>query len=203
MNKFSILLFSLFFLSINTESNLLAKENESGVCPQERKTKKAPRLFQKYKNPLPNSSQHINEGKLLYEKTARPLQCVLCHGVKGNGIGDPDFESTPAARNFTCAPTMAQVSDGQLYWIVKNGSTGTSMPQFTNLDDTSIWKLVLYIRSFSKTNEGTQMEPGGSFSLKPSVGQLKTEHLSSLYKIIAESYLLSPRSYITSNHNSL
>ena len=122
-------------------------------------------------------------------------QKISIAAIHGNGIGDPDFESTPAARNFTCAQTITRIPDGQLYWTIKNGSTGASMQQFTNLDDTSIWKLVLYIRSFSKTNKGTQMEPGGSFSLKPSVWQLKTEHLSSLHKIIAERFNITKYLY--------
>jgi len=125
---------------------------------------------------------------LLFEKTARPLQCALCHGVAGNGIGDPDFESKPSARNFTCTKTMAQITDGQLFWIIKNGSTGTSMPGFSILDDKNIWKLVLYIRSFSKASGGTQMGPRGPFSLKPSVRQHRTEHLSSLERLTTMRY---------------
>jgi hypothetical protein len=44
---------------------------------------------------------------------------------------------------------MAQISDGQLFWIIKNGSVGTSMPEFTDLSDKSIWQLIIYIREFS------------------------------------------------------
>ena len=150
MNKLLITLITFIFLFIYPTSNILANEKGLGVCPQERKTKKAPKIIYRSKNPLEYSSQHIKEGKLIYEKTARPLQCVLCHGIKGNGIGDPDFESTPGSRNFTCIQTMVQITDGQLFWIIKNGSSGTSMPKFSNLDDKSIWMLVLYIRSFSK-----------------------------------------------------
>ena len=44
---------------------------------------------------------------------------------------------------------MAQISDGQLFWIIKNGSAGTLMPEFIDLSDKSIWQLIIYIREFS------------------------------------------------------
>ena len=155
MNQLLVSLITFIFLSNYPTLNLSANENDLEVCPQERKTNKAPRVFYRAKNPLENSIQYIKDGKLIYERTARPLQCAICHGIEGNGIGDPDFESTPSARNFTCIETMSAISDGQLFWIIKKGSAGTSMPKFDNLDDKNIWKLVLYIRSLSKKKEGT------------------------------------------------
>ena len=148
MKILTILLLS-FSLILCSASNILAAKFETGECPQERKTKKAPRLFYDLKNPLLKSVEHKIKGKLLYEKTALPLQCIHCHGINGNGVGDPDFESTPKSRNFTCKTTMTQISDGQLFWIIKNGSAGTSMPEFTDLSDKSIWQLIIYIREFS------------------------------------------------------
>ena len=148
MKVLKILLLS-FSLMLCSASNILAAKIETGECPQERKTKKAPRLFYDLKNPLLESVENKTKGKLLYEKTALPLQCIHCHGINGTGVGDPDFESTPKSRNFTCKTTMAQISDGQLFWIIKNGSVGTSMPEFTDLSDKSIWQLIIYIREFS------------------------------------------------------
>jgi hypothetical protein len=148
MKILTILLLSVS-LMLFSASNILAAKFETGECPQERKTKKAPRLFYDLKNPLLKSVEHKIKGKLLYEKTARPLQCILCHGINGNGDGDPDFKSTPKSRNFTCKKTMTKISDGQLFWIIKNGSAGTSMPEYTDLNDKSIWQLIIYIREFS------------------------------------------------------
>jgi hypothetical protein len=42
---------------------------------------------------------------------------------------------------------MEQISDGQLFWIIKNGSKGTSMPPYSKLSDRKIWQLIQYIRS--------------------------------------------------------
>ncbi len=135
--------------SVHAEE-VASQTQSSGDCTQPRKTKNAPGVFQKKKNPHTSPSAK-KDGKELYHKTAKPFTCETCHGVKGDGLGDPDFESTPPARNFTCKATMDSLSDGQLFWIIKNGSPKTSMPAFGgNLSDDDIWKLVSYLRGFSK-----------------------------------------------------
>jgi len=42
------------------------------------------------------------------------------------------------------------IPDGQLFWIVRNGSPGTSMPGFHALSDDQIWRVVLYLRELAK-----------------------------------------------------
>ncbi len=122
----------------------------TGQCPQTRKTPSAPSHLLKQQNPH-SSPAVIKEGEELYQKTAKPFACKLCHGAKGDGLGDPDFESTPPARNFTCKATMESLADGQLFWVIKRGSPSTSMPGFGgNLSDDDIWKIVAYLRTFSK-----------------------------------------------------
>ena len=120
------------------------------VCPQDRKTPQAPPEFLNLKNPLQQNKETLAAGKQLYEQSAQPLQCKVCHGVKGNGLGEPGFESNPPARNFTCSKTVKNLSDGQLFWVIKNGSPGTVMMGYSDLKDEDIWKLILYIREFAK-----------------------------------------------------
>ncbi len=157
--------FSLYFLFVlsllgcmNSGSNAETQIEKQGVkkvslgnCPQVRKTSEAPKAMLKAINPLNANPENFQKGKKLYQKTATPLVCKTCHGENGSGLGDPDFESTPAARNFTCNETMQNISDGQLFWIIKNGSPNTSMPSHADLSDEDIWSLVLYLRSFSNS----------------------------------------------------
>src|SRR6266508_5101457 len=42
------------------------------------------------------------------------------------------------------------IPDGQLFWIVRNGSPETSMPDFHALSDDQIWRVVLYLRELAK-----------------------------------------------------
>jgi len=119
------------------------------VCPQERKTVKAPSKYQKKVNPLRNEPRHIKKGKVLAHIKAKPLACKHCHGMAGNGNGSMTISMNPKPRNFTCKQTMKDISDGQLFWIIKNGSKGSAMPSYAYLSDKKIWQLIHYIRSLS------------------------------------------------------
>jgi hypothetical protein len=45
---------------------------------------------------------------------------------------------------------MKNLPDGQLFWVIKNGSPGTGMMPFGNLSDDEVWELIHYIRSLAK-----------------------------------------------------
>ena len=126
-----------------------AAEGPLGTCPQPRKTQQAPPEFLSKKNPLPATPAHAQDGQKLYMETAKPLACAQCHGNKGDGQGPAGMMLVPPPRNFTCAKTMKDLSDGQLFWIIKNGSPGTGMMPFAGLADDEIWKLIHYIRTLA------------------------------------------------------
>lgn len=120
------------------------------ACPQERKTQQAPADFLSKQNPLSASAGTIAAGKKLFQETATPLACANCHGPNGDGRGAMGAAFQPPPRNFTCGETMKGLSDGQLFWVIKNGSPGTGMMSFGNLSDDDVWKLIQYIRSLAK-----------------------------------------------------
>ncbi len=122
----------------------------SGVCPQPRKTKRAPGEFRKMQNPLPSTSQNIQDGERLFQQTAKPIACMNCHGAKGDGQGPMGAALAPPPRNFTCGETMNDISDGQLFWIIKKGSPGTGMMAFSGMPDNQIWQLIHYIRTLEQ-----------------------------------------------------
>ncbi len=122
----------------------------SGVCPQPRKTVKAPEEFLAKTNPLPASAGTIQAGKTLFLQTAQPVACAMCHGNEGNGQGFMGAALIPPPRNFTCGMMMKDLPDGQLFWIIKNGSPGTGMMSFAGLPDDQVWQLIHYIRSLAK-----------------------------------------------------
>ncbi|HTN27275.1 MAG TPA: cytochrome c [Burkholderiales bacterium] len=120
-----------------------------GECPQPRFTGKAPDEFYNLANPLTADPARIAVGRRLYEKDASPA-CEMCHGIKGDGKGALAAQFDPRPRNFACAQTVNGIPDGQLFWIVRNGSPGTSMPGFKRLSDEQIWSIVLYLRRLAK-----------------------------------------------------
>ena len=121
-----------------------------GICPQTRKTVQAPANIFSQQNPLEKNREVIYAGESLFQIEAQPTACKICHGVTGNGFGIMAQGLTPPPRNFTCRSTMETISDGQLFWIIRNGSPGTGMPAFKNLKDKEIWQIVHYLRIFSK-----------------------------------------------------
>lgn len=92
----------------------------------------------------------VAEGKALYEGKG---SCVLCHGTSGKGDGPAAHMHRPhAPRDFTDCGFQKEREDGELFWIIKNGSPGTGMVQLVPgmLSETEAWKLVAYIRTFCK-----------------------------------------------------
>ena len=132
-----MVIFSLFAVS-----SAFAKPAK---CPQPRKTKAAPGSIGKKKIP---SSADAKNGKLIYTKKAKPMACKMCHGDKGDGAGKLGKALKPNPRNFTCGKTMAKVSAGQMFHIIKKGSPGTGMVAHgKTLKDKEIWDVVKFIRS--------------------------------------------------------
>ena len=117
-------------------------------CPQPRFTGEAPEPFYSAINPLEASSANRRAGQELYEDISNPA-CAACHGDDGEGDGQLAGQFDPRPRNFACSATIDGVSDGQLFWIIQNGSPGTAMPPFNYFTDEEIWQLVLYLRSIS------------------------------------------------------
>ena len=125
-------------------------ESFIGKCPQPRFTEKAPSGVYGLINPVQRTAATIEAGEDLFMSTSGKVPCMDCHGEKGDGRGVMSSMFDPPPRNFSCAKTIDGVPDGQLFWIIKNGSPGTSMPAFNHLSDMDIWQLVHYIRKLSK-----------------------------------------------------
>ena len=120
-----------------------------GLCPQTRGTSPAPEPYTGMKNPLPDSKKNLAAGKQLFHQGTQPITCETCHGFKGNGFGVIFARMQPYPRDFTCYQTMQEISDGQLFWIIKHGSHGTRMKPFKNLEEDQVWQLAHYVRHFS------------------------------------------------------
>ncbi len=138
MKKF-ILLIVVMFTLVMVSSAYAVK------CPEPRKTKSAPTsLVKQDKTKKANKAN----GKKLFNKTAKPLACKMCHGKTGAGDGKFGKRMKPHPRNFTCKATMKKISAGQMFWIIKNGSKGTGMiAHKKTLKDKEIWDVIKYIRT--------------------------------------------------------
>ena len=103
-------------------------------------------------NPFPAGEEMIAKGKVLYEGKAF---CKACHGPDGKGLGAdiaPGTLKGPLPRNFTDKKWQAARTDGELFWILKNGSKRTAMAPFVPLvlTEEEAWQVLRYVRSFGQ-----------------------------------------------------
>jgi mono/diheme cytochrome c family protein len=119
-------------------------------CPQPRFTGKAPEDYYSRANPLQPDAGNLSAGEELYLGKAGGSGCAICHGDRGEGNGPLATQFSPPPRNFACAKTVNDIPDGQLFWIVRFGSPGTSMPSHQKLTDEQIWQVVLHLRRLAK-----------------------------------------------------
>ena len=144
------LIFLLIASLIFTHSPVFADKPDKAQCPQKRTTPTAPAKYLEVKNPLEVTAKRLKKGEVLYMEKAQPMQCLHCHEARGDGTGELGLQANPQARNFTCAETMKNVSDGQMFWAIKNGVEGTAMPAYSDLADWQIWVLIHFVRQFGE-----------------------------------------------------
>ena len=103
------------------------------------------------KSPFYESSKHasheiIEQGRKLYHGRGG---CVGCHGKSGRGDG---ASGERPKLNFTNCKFQNKRSDGELFWVIKNGSPGTPMIPLVpvQITEAEAWKIIAYIRTFCK-----------------------------------------------------
>jgi len=103
---------------------------------------------QKMKNPVASSPETIAKGKAVYEGKGT---CIKCHGPVGAGDGPFGKNLKPSPRTLTNSEWQKSRTDGELFWIIKNGSPGTGMvsliPSDINEDDA--WHVIHYVRTLA------------------------------------------------------
>ena len=99
------------------------------------------------KNPLSPTQENLEKGRALFHGKAF---CVTCHGRDGKGLGNIPGLRGKLPRNFTDPVWQAARTDGELFWILQNGSPGTDMAPFIPLilTEKEAWQVLLYVRSF-------------------------------------------------------
>ena len=102
-----------------------------------------------WKNPFSSTADNIEKGKALFHGKGF---CVTCHGKEGKGLGEIPGLVGKLPRNFTDKAWQSARMDGELLWILKNGSPGTAMAPFIPLvlSEDEAWHVILYVRSLGK-----------------------------------------------------
>jgi mono/diheme cytochrome c family protein len=100
-----------------------------------------------WKNPLAITQENIKKGKIIFHGKAF---CVTCHGKDGKGYDNIPGLVGKLPRNFTDKVWQRVRTDGELLWILKNGSSKTAMAPFIPriLTEDEAWYVILCVRSF-------------------------------------------------------
>jgi len=154
----NFLLINDLYANTNKNSHLIEEDHlddeEDGVsdhgqpCPKIRKVSPAPKEFINKISPLRNEPRNLKKGKVLFRLKARKA-CKFCHGMEGKGDGSMADLAHKPPRNLTCKKYMNEITDGELFWVIKEGIDEAGMPSYNHLSDKKIWQLIQYIRTFS------------------------------------------------------
>jgi mono/diheme cytochrome c family protein len=89
-----------------------------------------------------SSADSISKGKALFG-----MECVTCHGQDGlspSAIGRSMYPRVPDLGSSE----VQEMSDRELFWVVKNGIRLSGMPGFAHINsDQEIWHLAHFVRS--------------------------------------------------------
>ncbi len=101
------------------------------------------------KNPVAATPENLAKGKAMFEGKGT---CFNCHGKEGKGDGPAGVILNPSPRNFTNCKFHKKRKDGELLWVIKNGSAGTGMVSLIPavINEQEAWTIINYERSFCK-----------------------------------------------------
>ncbi len=108
---------------------------------------------QALKNPFPATPENVARGEAFFLGKGT---CVVCHGQEGKGNGPAAVGFDPSPRDFTNPAFHRARTDGEMMWVLKNGSPGTAMMPMVGsvITEEEGWLVLLYERSLSGKKAG-------------------------------------------------
>ena len=97
-------------------------------------------------SPYPATPERIEAGRKIY--FGKGL-CVTCHSNDGKGVKLPGH----SPRDFTDPKWQEIRTDGEMMWVLRNGSPGTGMPVRVGkvISEEEGWSVIHFIRTFNKS----------------------------------------------------
>jgi mono/diheme cytochrome c family protein len=76
--------------------------------------------------------------------------CEMCHGANGDGKGELAVQQKLAMKDWTDPNTLQTRTDGELFYIIKNGEGPTMPAEGDRAKTDDLWNMVLMVRGFAK-----------------------------------------------------
>ena len=97
--------------------------------------KHVPDADRKRVNPYAGQVDAVAAGQRLFED-----HCAKCHGEKAQGLG-----KRPSLRS----ERVQQATDGEIFWLLKNGNLPKGMPTWASLPEPMRWQIITFIKSLA------------------------------------------------------
>jgi mono/diheme cytochrome c family protein len=85
-------------------------------------------------NPYEKQPDAIAAGRIIFEE-----HCAKCHGRDAEGVKKRPSLKTERVQH--------QATEGDLHWLLVNGSMKKGMPPWAKLPDPQLWQLISYLKS--------------------------------------------------------
>jgi mono/diheme cytochrome c family protein len=107
----------------------------------------------KMANPVKSTPESLARAKKWWT-----LDCVMCHGKDGNGRGETAQDMKLTIGDFTDPATLKDRTDGELFYIIKNGHQDMP-PEGPRIKTDEGWDLVNYVRALVKKKPDAEQKP--------------------------------------------
>lgn len=88
-------------------------------------------------NPYSGHPEAVAAGARLFAD-----HCAKCHGADALGKGNHPSLRTPEVQDAT---------DGEIFWILRNGFLRKGMPSWSSLPEPSRWQIITFVKSLGVT----------------------------------------------------
>jgi mono/diheme cytochrome c family protein len=129
---------------------VVSYQNSSQQKPQEKPKDAAaseepsPAGATERKNPVKPTPENLTEAKKFFG-----YDCAMCHGTAGDGKGDLAASMDLKMKDWRDASTLAAISDSEIFDLIVKGK-GKMIGEGDRVSQEMVWKLVNYVRSFTK-----------------------------------------------------
>ncbi|PCI54465.1 MAG: iron permease [Alphaproteobacteria bacterium] len=151
---------------------------------------------------LPTSLLSPEESSSIFAES-----CALCHGITGQGNGELAPQMNPAPTDFTDPVRSRNRSVLGLFDAISNGIDGTSMSEFSQLNNQQRWSLAFYAGSLAfKPSEQGDVVPLSPLSIEDLVNyspNTLTERFPAITLQVIENLRASPNKLLVSQNDPL
>ena len=109
--------------------------------------KKVPADYHSRTNPYAGQADAIAGGAKLFAD-----HCAKCHGADALGTG-----KRPSLRSER---VQKEATEGDIFWLLKNGNLGKGMPTWSAIPEPSRWQIIAYVRSLGPAEAAAGANPG-------------------------------------------